>query len=160
MKTSSGQSSLDSRWLYLDPTDFCQFSDDGTTGHLPILKRKKLNVFFICTNFSWTTTASMNLSNAHFLVLFQKSLKSKSWNPRLLWNLLADAVELPCILLLCSVLPWCMTCGMKLSSITYLGISLAVPHPLLCLLQSRFCSSSSLYFNLNVKLMIIRNCFV
>lgn len=42
------QTPLDSKWVYQSPTGFCHFLADGTTGHLPILKGKKLDMFFIC----------------------------------------------------------------------------------------------------------------
>ena len=88
MKTTSDQTSPDSRWVYKGPTGLCQFWADGTAGHLPISKGNKLDVFFICcTKFPWPTTASMILNVARFFVLLQKSLNSTSGNPSLLWNL-------------------------------------------------------------------------
>lgn len=38
MKTTSGLTSVDSRWVYQGPTGFCQFWADVTAGHLPISK--------------------------------------------------------------------------------------------------------------------------
>lgn len=74
MKTTSGQTSLDSRWVYLGPTVFSQFWADGTAGQLPISKGHKLDVFFICcTKFPWLTTVSTILNVARFFVLLQKS---------------------------------------------------------------------------------------
>ena len=88
MKTTSGQTSPDSRCVYLGTTGFCQFWADDTAWHLPISKGNKLDVFFIsCIKFPWPTTASTILNVARFFVLLQKSLNSTSGNPGLLWNL-------------------------------------------------------------------------
>lgn len=83
MKTTSGQTSPDSRWWKLGPTGSWLCWADGTPGWHLILKGNKVDMIFI--KVPWLTTASMILNDACFLfVLLKKSLRGIPWNPSLL----------------------------------------------------------------------------
>lgn len=104
----SGCSSSANSWpplyaQYMGSTGFCQFWADGAAGHLPISRRI---IFFICCAVS-LADHHMYLTVACFCVLFQKSMKSTSWNTSteiFIW-------ERPCW---CNMPIMCLVAGLSL----------------------------------------------
>ncbi|XP_075700942.1 uncharacterized protein LOC142665212 [Rhinoderma darwinii] len=82
MKTTTGQTSPNSRWVYTSHTGFCQFRADGTAGHLPVLKGIKDGVSYMLLEVSLADHCDYDPHCCRFLCtsveLEQHSLRPRS----------------------------------------------------------------------------------